>query len=648
MSFLLTLALHVFVQHGCAMPNPSALISLVEESGARQTPPIPIGISENGSEHRVHTPFELPPADESWVRLITPRFDIISSAGDRRTREMAGDLETLAAALPVNGGQAPSPVRTGEPPVVHTRVFIFMRRRDAQPYFDFLVNRDKSEVAGVFIAENNRGAMLIDESRGPLRDRTPYHELVHYLIGTASPRPPIWLEEGLAEYYSSAEVHGGIIHVGGQIPGHMELLRRRGPIPVDVLFNAGFESDVRLTPLFYAESWATVDWMMLHDPAKLQALMRDVSAGMSSADALQKHFNKTPAELQRFITTFAASALPDLPTTLKVPLPEIAGNATPMTRADVLYEFGRFLQEFEGTKAQAAQLLRAAVEANPKHARALAALGEFDRAIAADPADGQVFLEYAEKLLGNEIGPLAESVDLDPADAPRFRQARELAQKALDLHADRARALGALGASYAIEPDPAPGIAPLETALLLAPNRNDYALHLLAFYRRVGLPPPLASVPGGAPAPLPAPAAQGGGATQKADTLFAKLIAGGDKQVGFAARAIVVRTELVRINALVKEQKLDEAAALLRRLSASTSDPVARQQMDDQAKQLETNAAANREIIAYNHAVQLYNDRDLRGAQKIIDALVATATDSKVIADATKLQTLIHERLKHR
>ena len=155
-----------------------------------------------------------------------------------------------------------------------------------------------------------------------------------------------------------------------------------------------------------------------------------------------------------------------------------------MSRSDVLYEFGRFLQGFEGTKTQAAQLLRAAVDANPKHARALATLGEFDRAIAADPTDGEVFLDYAEKLLGNEIGPLAESVDLDPAGAPRFRHARELAQKAFDLHADRARALGALGASYAIEPDPTSGIAPLETALSLAPNRNDYALHLLAFYRR--------------------------------------------------------------------------------------------------------------------------------------------------------------------
>jgi tetratricopeptide (TPR) repeat protein len=514
----------------------------------------------------------LPPADEAWVRLVTPRFDIISSAGDRRTREIAADLETLASALPVNGGQAPSPVPA------KTRVFIFMRRDESQPYFDLIVTREKSEVAGLFIAQNNRGTMLIDESRGPLRDRTPYHELVHYLIGTASPRPPQWLEEGLAEYYSSAEVHGGIIHIGRRIPGHMALLRQRDPIPVDVLFNTGFESDERLTPLFYAESWAVVDWMMLQNPAKFAALMRDVSTGISSADALKKHFNKTPAELERFITTFASSALPDLPATLKVPLPEIAGNATPMNRADVLYEIGRFLQGIESTKAQAAEFFRAAVDANPKHARALAALGEFDRAIAADPSDGELLLDYAETLLDTE-------------SEPRFRRARELAQKALDLGADRARALGALGRSYAVEPDPTPGIAPLQTALSLAPNRSDYAL---------------------------------------------------------ALRAIVVRSELFRINALVKEQKLDEAAARLRQLSASTSDPVARQQMDDQAKQLETDAASNREIAAYNDAVQLYNDRDLRGAQKIIDALVATATDPRVVADATKLQTLIRERLKHR
>src|SRR5436309_2837653 len=86
-------------------------------------PPKPIGIGGAASEHRVFTPFALPAEDEPWTRIVTPRFDIVSSAGDRRTRELARDLETLAAAIPV-GGAKQTPV---------TRVFLFARRREVQP-----------------------------------------------------------------------------------------------------------------------------------------------------------------------------------------------------------------------------------------------------------------------------------------------------------------------------------------------------------------------------------------------------------------------------------------------------------------------------------------------------------------------------------
>lgn len=567
------------------------------------------------AERHVHTPFEMPAASEQWVRVVTPRFDIVSSAGERRTRDLARDLETLAAAL---ADIQPKAVR---PPAA--RVFLFTKRSEVQPFFDLLHDREKSDVSGTFVAQNDRAVLFIDESRGIMRDRTPYHELVHYLLGSAPQRPPLWVEEGLAEYYSNAEVHGGIIRVGARIREHMELLKHRLALPVAELFNITGGTDASLSQIFYAESWAIVDWMIDRDRKAFDAFLADVSAGMSSEAALQKHFKRTKEDLQRIITSGATSSLPDLATTLQVRVPEIAADAVPMSRADILYEFGSFLLRFEASRPDAERYLRAAIELNPKHARAYAALGDFDRAIAVDPNDGEVLLEYAEKLLGKEIGAFTETHELDPSDLPQFRRARELAQKALTLGADRARALGAIGASYIIEDDPSPAIAPLESALAITPNRNDYALHLLSTYRRLG-------------------------DSAKADPLYARLIGLHDKNVDLAARAVIVRTEVARINAMVKAGKLDEAAAALRAMSANTPDANARRQMDDQAKQLEANAGANREILAYNLAVEKYNQRDLKGAQTILDELLKTVADPQVKADATKLQSLIRERLKHR
>ena len=74
----------------------------------RFVPPKPIGIVADGTEHRIHTPFEFPAEDEQWLHIVTPRFEIVSSAGDRRTRELGRDLETLAAAIPLAGATAPA------------------------------------------------------------------------------------------------------------------------------------------------------------------------------------------------------------------------------------------------------------------------------------------------------------------------------------------------------------------------------------------------------------------------------------------------------------------------------------------------------------------------------------------------------------
>ena len=47
---------------------------------------------------------------------------------------------------------------------------------------------------------------------------------------------------------------------------------------------------------------------------------------------------------------------------------------------------------------------------------------------------------------------------------------------------------GAIGTTYLIESDVAPGIEALETATALAPDRFDYALHLLGYYYRTDNP----------------------------------------------------------------------------------------------------------------------------------------------------------------
>src|SRR5438067_923543 len=190
--------------------------------------------------------------------------------------------------------------------------------------------------------------------------------------------------------------------------------------------------------------------------------------------------------------------------TLAVPATDTNVTIEPLDRASTLYELGHFLSGLEELAADAERHYRAALDANPRHARALAGLGMlraaaatygeatefFEKAIAADPNDVDVALSYAEALMQDQIGALAQSSDTTDDDTTRFRKARTLVQRALEHRTDAdfplGRAIGDLGTTYSVEDDVTPGIAALEQALTLLPARTDFELHLLAMYRRIG------------------------------------------------------------------------------------------------------------------------------------------------------------------
>src|SRR5207248_11247619 len=162
-------------------------------------------------------PIPFAPEDEAWQRVTSKHFGFVSAAGEKRTREMAEDLETLAAAL---GRLNPRFDAAGGPP---TYVYVFSKKREVQPYFDMLTNRGGANVTGLFVSQKNNSAivMLAGSSRD---DRTPFHELVHWLIERRS-QPPLWLEEGLAEVFAHADLRSGVLFAGAGVQEHMNVLR---------------------------------------------------------------------------------------------------------------------------------------------------------------------------------------------------------------------------------------------------------------------------------------------------------------------------------------------------------------------------------------------------------------------------------------
>ena len=614
----------------------AALLLAASTAHAQFIPPVLKGIKGDGTPRQTNGPIPFPGADETWLLARSKHFVFISSMDEKRTRTVAAELETLASALTQVDSTFSAPSATP------TRVIIFTRRRESRPYFDMLLNRRDAEVSGVFVSQREGGSMLINQDyswRGG--DRAPLHELVHYLMQSGDAHAPLWLEEGIAEYFSNATIRSGSISAGEPIASHISVLRQRAHIPLAQLFAAGRDSDIYNSPIaqstFYAESWAIVDWLVRTSGSNFYAFVHDVSHGTTVETALRTRFRRSPRDvdwaLSRFSTPQRGSTWA---ITLPVPATDVAVTVAPLDRASTLYELGHFLAGMEELSGEAERHYRAALDANPKHARALAGLGAlraaaanyaqatplFERAIAADPNDVEIALAYAEAMMQDQIGALAQSSDTTDDDVTRFRKARTLVQRTFAHRSDAAfplgRALGDLGTTYSVENDVAPGIAALEEACKLLPARTDFALHLLAMYRRSG-------------------------DRAKADPLFAQLEALHKPQVSFAARAVIMRAELARANAFTHEQRLDEAAAVVRELAANSPDPDARRDFEKQAAELTRVAAQNRQIDAYNKIIGQVNAGRYREAIKAVAEFLTTATDPDIVRDARKLQKQLAE-----
>lgn len=573
-------------------------------------PPVPIGINRGGKVRTAKNPIPFPGEGKPWVRVRSAHYDVLSNAPEEQTRTIVSGLETLASALT----RASTRFRSAAVP---TTVLIFTDRADVQPYFQLLVGVEKPTVTGLYVRHGGGGTMFIDASRNTQRiGKTSLHELVHDLLHQGDHKAPHWIEEGLAEYFGNGDIQNGNFVAGHPIREHVRLVRNGPPMPLAEMFSVEPETHQSLSPAFYAQSWAAVDWLMRTDRDRFFPFLEDVEGGASVAEALRKQYGKELRDLELGIRkTSTTSQKVELPaSSVEVPAP------SPVERASLLFELGHFLSYVSGAEREKQRYYGEALRLDPRHARTLAALGRFDEALAAGLNDPDVHLAYAETMLTTALGAFAGIFELAEGDTERFRKARTLAERALTLGAHEGTTRAVLGTTYFVEPDLAPGIAHLERAHALMPHRRDVALNLYAMLLRTQQ-------------------------LERAEALYARVFAPSqDKQLIFAAKNVRVVAETSRASALAKAGKLDEAAAIVRSLAAATEDAAGRRELEQQAASLESVAAVNRHIVMYNHAIALSNTGKRKDALKVLDELLQVVKDPQVTRDAKKFRDELRQR----
>jgi predicted nucleic acid-binding protein len=181
---------------------------------------------------------------------------------------------------------------------VPTVVVVFGSARSFQPYGPRF-NGKPVRLGGYFFSSDDMNIVALADGDRDESLRTIFHEYVHLVIGNVSQGMPLWLNEGLAEYYSTFHVEDGGRRalVGRAIPSHLQLLNERRLLSIPELLavdnsSLAYNEGERQT-LFYAQSWALVHMLVAgttNGAALLSQYARLASDGMPSLEAWQQIF----------------------------------------------------------------------------------------------------------------------------------------------------------------------------------------------------------------------------------------------------------------------------------------------------------------------------------------------------------------------
>lgn len=171
----------------------------------------------------------------------------------------------------------------------------------------FFARRDAWAVAGV------AGAQMSDDVRA-----TVFHEGTHWFLSGFELPNPVWLEEGLAEVFSTFTTDGKTVAWGRAIETHVDMLRLTGRMPLERLLFLGHDHlhgdgavAALRTDLAYAQSWAFVHYLIFGRRDVPKGALMDYVARLRQAvhpdEAFRQAFGGSYAEVDRKLGEYLQS-----------------------------------------------------------------------------------------------------------------------------------------------------------------------------------------------------------------------------------------------------------------------------------------------------------------------------------------------------
>jgi tetratricopeptide (TPR) repeat protein len=277
-----------------------------------------------------------------WVEARSAHFIVLSNANQKDAVGLASHFERMRAVfatlLPADDDDSARPIQ-----VVAVRDQKDMQAMEPTAY----LTQGGVNLSGFFLHSVDKDYILVrvdaDEEHAY---SVVYHEYTHSMLRRASGWMPLWLNEGLAQFYENTDFDDKAAWLGEANPAQLSLLKRSELLPLKTLLtvDAGspYYHNEAEGSLFYAESWALTHFLTVSDRLQGTHRVRDyterMALGEDSVTAATLAFgdlNKLQAGLGDYVVQRKFMYFM-MPAERKIDAKSIAVRAVPETEADAV------------------------------------------------------------------------------------------------------------------------------------------------------------------------------------------------------------------------------------------------------------------------------------------------------------------------
>ncbi len=228
------------------------------------------------------------PQFSTWTVARAPRLEVYSQGDADHARKTLAQFEKLRIFFNQNG-LIRVPADAGAPLL---RIVSFRSEKD---YENFRVRPN----AEAYYAAYENDAYIVMPQTESVELPLGAHEYTHYFLGAAGLKLPAWMNEGLAEFFSTVHITDRGCTLGGILPARLQTLQHRKWLSLAQLLRFSEAAPVlqsrEQADIFYAESWALVD-LLVGAPEyapHFRDLITTLNRGTPGAQALTATFGKS-------------------------------------------------------------------------------------------------------------------------------------------------------------------------------------------------------------------------------------------------------------------------------------------------------------------------------------------------------------------